>query len=75
MKLRVTITYIAEEKDWDLDAILDGRSVAHPQAREDLLRAFGEDLQYIFRNAEIRISPLLSLEKNISPSNNTNHAP
>lgn len=67
MPLKLTITYIAEEKDWDIDSILDGRHPSHPQAREALLAAFREDLEYIFLNGEIRIS-VLSL-KNISNTN------
>jgi hypothetical protein len=56
--VKVVITYIAEEKDWDIDSILDGRPISHPEAQKDLLEAFREDLLYIFNNSHITFSKL-----------------
>ena len=53
VKLKVTITYIATEGDWDIEAVLDGRPPSHPDAKQDLIEMFREDLPYIFANSKI----------------------
>jgi hypothetical protein len=53
VELKVIITYIATESDWDIKDVLDGRPVSRPDAKQDLINMLKEDLPYIFANSKI----------------------
>ena len=54
--LKVTIAYIAIERDWNIEDVLDGRPLSNPEAQRDLIEMFQEDLPYIFSNSVIEFS-------------------
>jgi hypothetical protein len=56
VELKVTITYIALESDWNIEDVLDGRSISRPDAQQDLIEMFREDLPYIFANSKIEFT-------------------
>lgn len=56
VQLKVTITYIAKEPDWDIEDVLNGRPVSRPDAQQDLIEMFREDLPYIFNNSKIEFT-------------------
>lgn len=55
MNLKVVITFIATEEDWDISSILDGRKHTDGAAIEDIKLALLEDPDYVLRNSEIFI--------------------
>jgi hypothetical protein len=56
LQLKVSITYFAEESDWNIEDVLNGRPLSHPDAKKDLIEMFREDLPYIFINSQIEFS-------------------
>jgi hypothetical protein len=56
VELKVTITYIATESDWNIEDVLDGRPISRPDAKQDLIEMLQEDLPYIFSNAKIEFT-------------------
>ena len=47
MNIQVTITFTAFEEDWDIEKILDGRSLTDPDVQLDLISTLMEDPEYI----------------------------
>ena len=52
MNIQVTITFTAFEEDWDIEKILDGRSLIDPDVRLDLISTLMEDPEYILGKSE-----------------------
>lgn len=55
MNLKVTITFIATEEDWDISSILDGRKITERGVAEDIKTALMEDPSYVLTNSDIII--------------------
>jgi hypothetical protein len=55
MNLKVTITFIATEEDWDISSILDGRKLSDRGVEDDIKRALMDDPDYIIKNSDIII--------------------
>jgi len=55
MNLKVTLTFIATEEDWDISAILDGRKHTDVGVEDDVKMALLEDPMYVLKNSEISI--------------------
>lgn len=55
MNLKVTLTFIATEEDWDISSILDGRKLSDRNVFEDIKKTLSEDVDYIFKNSDIDI--------------------
>jgi hypothetical protein len=64
VQLKVSITYFADESDWSIEDVLDGRPLSHPDAKKDLLEMFQEDLPYIIANSKIEFSYEHNSERN-----------
>lgn len=52
MNIQVTITFTAFDEDWDIDNIVDGRSLTNKQTQQDLIDAFKEDPEYILEKCD-----------------------
>lgn len=52
MNIQVTITFTAFEEDWDIEKILDGRSLTDPDVQLDLISTLMEDPEYILGKCE-----------------------
>jgi hypothetical protein len=55
MNLKVTITFIATEEDWDISSILDGRKLSDRGVEDDIKQALMDDTDYILKNSDIII--------------------
>jgi len=55
MNLKVTITFIATDEDWDISTILDGRKYTDVGVDDDIREALLEDPAYVLKNSEILI--------------------
>lgn len=55
MNLKVTITFIATEEDWDISSILDGRRPSEHGVIDDIKSALLEDPAYILQISDIAI--------------------
>jgi hypothetical protein len=55
MALKITITYYASEEDWDIEQVIDGRSINLDDTKSDLIEMLREDVRYVFDNSEIEI--------------------
>jgi hypothetical protein len=64
VQLKLSITYFADDSDWDIEDVLDGRPLSHPDAQKDLIEMFREDLPYIFINSKIEFSYEHNSERN-----------
>ena len=40
MTVKVVITYYANQEDWDIEEVLDGRRLSDEDAKEDLIQMF-----------------------------------
>jgi uncharacterized LabA/DUF88 family protein len=56
MTVKVVITYYAHQEDWDIEEVLDGRRLSDENAKEDLIKMFKEDADFIISKADISIS-------------------
>jgi hypothetical protein len=52
MNILVTISFTAFDEDWDIDKIVDGRSLQDPTVKQDLIAALREDPEYILQNCD-----------------------
>lgn len=52
MNLQVTISFTAFDEDWDIDKIVDGRSLLDKNVQLDLIAALKEDPEYIIHNCD-----------------------
>lgn len=52
MNIQVTITFTAFDEDWDIDKIVDGRSLLDKNVQQDLIAALKEDSGYILENCD-----------------------
>jgi hypothetical protein len=47
MNIQVTITFTAFDEDWDIEKIVDGRSLSDQDVKQDLIAALMEDPEFI----------------------------
>ena len=52
MNILVTISFTAFDEDWDIDKIVDGRSLQDPTVKQDLIAVLREDPEYILQNCD-----------------------
>ena len=52
MNIQVTITFTAFDEDWDIDKIVDGRSLSDKIVQQDLIAVLKEDPEYILQNCD-----------------------
>lgn len=52
MNIQVTITFTAFDEDWDIDKIVDGRSLLDKIVQQDLIAVLKEDPEYILHNCD-----------------------
>lgn len=52
MNLLVTITFTAFDEDWDIEKIVDGRSLLDKNVQLDLIAALKEDPEYVIQNCD-----------------------
>ena len=52
MNIQVTITFTAFDEDWDIDKIVDGRSLLDPDVKLDLIAALMEDPEFILKKCD-----------------------
>lgn len=53
MNLKVTISFIATEEDWDVSTIIDGRKLIDRGVIDDIKSALMEDPIYVLKNSDI----------------------
>jgi hypothetical protein len=57
MNLKVTITFTAFDEDWDIEKIIDRRSLQDKGVIQDLISAMKEDPEYILSNCDFEFIP------------------
>lgn len=55
MNLKVTITFVATEEDWDISSILNGRKPTDIGVAEDIKAALMQDGNYVITLSDIII--------------------
>jgi hypothetical protein len=56
MNIKVILTFIAFEEDWDIDKIVGGRSLKDKMVKQDLIEALREDPNYILENCDFEFN-------------------